>query len=168
MALRKEPLFDVAIPGQGLTAELGSRPWQQPPAIATVDEAIEYYTDRLTDDAAVEQIIDILEMGVPVANAANALQLGAVMEGVHSVDVGILVMPVIMELMMYIGDVEGIEYDKGTEKRTESKVSSSKIAKATQDLKKKMVEKDTEQEIAEEPEVEEVEEKPQGLMARRK
>ena len=50
MALREEPLFDVPIPGQGLTAELGSRPWQNPPQLSTVDEAIDYYVERLTEE----------------------------------------------------------------------------------------------------------------------
>jgi hypothetical protein len=167
MAFREEPLFDVPIPGQGLTAELGSRPWQNPPQLSTVDEVIEYYTDRLTEESAIDQIVDILEMGVPIANVANALQLGAVMDGVHSVDVGILVLPVIIELMMYIGDSADIEYETGLKKSTEDGVSDAKIAKAAHNLKKKMAEKGSEPEKVEEPETIE-EEEPTGLMSRRK
>lgn len=166
MAFREEPLFDSPIPGQGLTAELGSRPWQNPPQLSTVDEAIDYYTERLTDESAVDQIVDILEMGVPVSDVATTLQLGAVMDGVHSVDVGILVIPVIIELMMYIGDAAEVEYETGLSKTADDGVSDAKIAKAASSLKKKMAEKQSEPEKVEEPVDDEKE--PAGLMARRK
>jgi hypothetical protein len=166
MAFRDEPLFDIAIPGQGLTAELGSRPWQTPPQLTTVDETIEYYTERLTDEGAIDQIVDILEMGVPISTLAHTLQLGAVMDGVHSVDVGMLVTPVIIELMMYIGDTAEVEYETGLKKSAEDGVSDAKIAKAANSLKKKIKEKDIAIEDTEEPEEDEKE--PVGLMARRK
>ena len=35
--------FDAPIPGESLTAELGSRPWQSPPQFATVEQALDYY-----------------------------------------------------------------------------------------------------------------------------
>ena len=165
MALREEPLFDVPIPGQGLTAELGSRPWQNPPQLSTVDEAIDYYVERLTDESAIDQIVDILELGVPIANVANALQLGAVMDGVHSVDIGILVIPVIIELMMYIGDTSDVEYTTGLNKKAEDGVSDAKIAKAASKLKNKIKETDAASEKMNEPA--DNEEEPKGLMTRR-
>ncbi len=36
----REPSFNAPIPGQAMTAELGSRPWQRPPLYTTVEEAI--------------------------------------------------------------------------------------------------------------------------------
>jgi len=166
MALREEPLFDVPIPGQGLTAELGSRPWQNPPQLSTVDEAIDYYVERLTDESAIEQIADILELGVPIANVANALQLGAVMDGVHSVDIGILVIPVIIELMMYVGDISDVEYTTGLNKKVEDGVSDAKITKAANKLKNKIKEADSAPDKIDE--AEDDEEEPKGLMTRRK
>ena len=41
MAFRTTPNFDVPIPGQSLTAELGARPWQTPPEFPTI-EAVSY------------------------------------------------------------------------------------------------------------------------------
>ena len=69
-----EPLFDAPIPGQGLTHELGGRPWQSPPQYSTVDEAVDYYTSRLSTPEATSQIIDILKMGIPVTSLANTGQ----------------------------------------------------------------------------------------------
>jgi len=84
------------------------------------------------------------------------------MEGKHSLDVGILILPILMESMMLIADKAGIEYDSGLEDDT--KLGSNELAAqvvssmATEPLQK-------EEETPEEPAAEE--EKPVGLMARR-
>ena len=103
-----EELFDAPIPGMSLTHELGDRPWQTPAQFPTVDEAIEYYMSSMTSEEFMEQLIDIMGMGVPVTTIANSLQLGSVMEGKHSVDVGLLVVPLLIELIMMLGDSAGI------------------------------------------------------------
>lgn len=43
MAELSKSTFDYPIPGQGMTAEVGSRPWQNPPQYTTVEEALEFY-----------------------------------------------------------------------------------------------------------------------------
>ena len=86
-----QPLLDGPIAGQSLTAEINGRPWLNPPqGLNTVDEAIEYYLDRMSTEEFTDQLVDVLEMGVPVTTLANTIQLGSVMDGVHSVDVGML------------------------------------------------------------------------------
>lgn len=111
-----QPKLDAPIPGQSLTAELGSRPWQQPAQYTTVEEALDYYIPRLQSDEVSKQLLDVLEMGIPVTTIANTMQLGSVMEGKHSVDVGMLILPVLVELIMLIGDTAGIKYTSGLEK----------------------------------------------------
>ena len=141
MAEMNEPSFDAPIPGMSLTAELGGRPWQSPPQYATVEQALEYYIPRLTADEVTDQLLDVLEMGVPVTTLANTMQLSGVMEGKHTVDVGVLIMPVIMEMISYIADTAGIEYDMGTDKP--KKVSETLVDKA---LPKLQEEEDKEEE----------------------
>tara|TARA_R110002153_G_scaffold39657_1_gene114063 strand:+ start:693 stop:1214 length:522 start_codon:yes stop_codon:yes gene_type:complete len=116
MAELPQPLFDAPVPGMAMTAELGGRPWQTPPQFTTVEEALDYYIPRLQSDEVSSQILDVLEMGVPVTTVANTMQLGSVMEGKHSIDVGMLIIPVLMELIMLVADTAGIEYESGTEK----------------------------------------------------
>ena len=164
MTERNEPLFDAPIPGMGLTHELGARPWQSPPQYATVDEAIEFYLSRMSTDEVNDQILDVLEMGVPVASLANTMQMANVMEGKHSVDVGILVLPVIMEMMMLIADSAKIEYETGLDDPNKLKTRPSLVAK----LKKKL-EDDNDKEEPEKSEKDEQEddkEEPKGLMVR--
>jgi len=79
-------------------------------------------------------------------------------------------MPVLMEMMAYIGDDADISYVIGDEAETNSdKISSSKIALAMKSMKKRLpeaLENADEQEVVEVPEEEEVS-MPSGLMSRR-
>ena len=123
-----EQSFDRPIPGMCITFEVGSRPWQTPPEITTVEQATNYYVERMNTDQFKAQLVDVIEMGVPLATLANTIQLASVMEGVHSVDVGMLVMPVIMELIMYIAEEQGVKYTIGLEK--DKKLRSTLIESA--------------------------------------
>ena len=111
-----QPKLDAPIPGHSLTKELGSRPWQQPAQYTTVEDALDYYIPRLESEEVTDQLLDVLEMGIPVTTVANTMQLGSVMEGKHSVDVGMLVLPVLVELIMLIADSAKVEYTSGLEK----------------------------------------------------
>ena len=160
-----EPLFDAPIPGQSLTAELGGRPWQSPAQYSTVDEAIEYYMSRMATDEFADSLLEVMEMGIPLTTMANTIQMSSVMEGKHSVDVGMLVMPMLIEMMMLIGDSAGVEYDNGLTELKDDTTKDAVLDNVRRKLKEKIGEKE------ETPEVEDVEEEmeePTGLMARRK
>ena len=156
-----EESFNRPIPGQNLTAELGSRPWQNPPQFSTVEETIDYYIGQITNDAFTKSLIHTLKTGVPMTTIVNSIQTVGVMEGKHSLDVGILIIPVLMEAIMLIADKAGIEYDSGLD--DDAKLGSSELAA---EVISNMTAGKMEEETSEEPVVEE-EEKPIGLMARR-
>ena len=158
-------MFDAPIPGMSLTHELGARPWQSPPQYTTVDEAIEYYLERMSTDEFMDQMTDVLEMNVPVTTLANTVQLAGVMDGKHSVDVGMLVMPLLMEMIMLIGDNAGVNYDSGLTNAPDNTTKDTLIEAVRKEMQEKI--KET-KEVSEEPKQEEIEEKPKsGLMARR-
>jgi len=171
----QEPMLDAPIAGQSLTAELGGRPWQQPPQYATVEQAIQYHVPRLINPEVLDDIMNVIETGIPLTLIAQSLQGGAVMQGKHSVDVGILITPVLMETLAYLAEEQGVEYNMGTELQTDDTPSESAIALALKKLRKER-EKLSETPVVEEPSVEpmpeetmEMEEPPQegGLMSRR-
>jgi hypothetical protein len=160
-----EEIFDAPIPGMSLTHELGARPWQQPSQFSTVDEAIEYYMASMTTEEFMDQIIEVLELGVPVTSIANSMQLSSVMEGKHTVDVGMLVVPILMELIMLLGDSAGIDYETGLTNPDKGKPRNSALAKYAMEYKKKLNKVDTEElKKDEESDIEE----PKGLMVRKK
>lgn len=166
--LTEEPIFDRPIAGQSLTAELGSRPWQTPPQYSTVDEVLDFYMESMSSEDFMLQAVDILEMGIPVTTLANTIQMANVMEGVHSIDTGMLALPVIMEMLMLLGDSAKIEYDKGLEEKN-PKTRDSLLAKFASQYKEVLDETDLEATIKnDDDEVQqEIKEEPSGLMARR-
>lgn len=162
--------LDYPIPGQGMTAEVGSRPWQNPPQYTTVEQALEFYIPRLVSDDVYESLLDSMELGIPLTVMADSMQSTAVMQGLHTIDVGILAMPVIIEMLAYIGDDAGIEYNLGMDKPIdEDKISDTKIALAMKRMRERLPQKlDDREEMPEEPEaMEEDTQQPSGLMARR-
>ena len=170
----QEPSFNAPIAGQGLTGKLGNFPWQQPPQFNTVEETSQYYIQRVTDKQFVDDFLDTMELGVPLTTIANSLQISGVMQGIHNIDVGMLVTPVIMEILAYIGDMYDIEYNMGTELDTDDKPSGNAVALALRKVKKKLKEDDLEKAKPEETiEPEQTEEGEEGepvmiaLMARR-
>ena len=167
MVMRKdEPSFSVPIPGQSLTAPLGGRPWQSPPQYATVEEALDYYLPRLANDEVIAQLMDTLEMGVPVTVIANTMQLASVMEGKHTVDVGMLVVPVLIEMILYLAEQNDVEYVMGDDKP--QKVRKTLIDKAVLKLED-LQEKGSDEKLESLEAVDEVkeEQKVVGLMGRR-
>jgi len=163
--------FDRPIPGMGMTAELGGRPWQTPPTYTTVEEASDYYVERMSNPAFREQLIDVMEMKIPLTTLANTIQLASVMEGLHSVDVGMLMIPILVETMMLIGDSAEVKYVTGMEESKGERPAM--INKIINDMKLKQGEDEDMpmEEAIEEPMQEDeempMEEEPKGLMARR-
>lgn len=165
----EERSFDAPIPGQALVAELGGRPWQTPPKLTTVDEAIDYYMERMSSEEFMDELVEILESGIPVAVIANTIQLANVMDGLHSIDVGMLVLPIIMEMMMFIGDSAGIKYNTGMEE-DRKEITDGKISKAVSSFKRD-IQKREKSSAAKKPEEENIKTEEvkimSGLMSRR-
>lgn len=161
-----EQSFDRPIPGMGMTFEVGSRPWQTPPELTTVEQATDYYVERMNTDAFKGQLVDVMEMGVPLATLANTIQLASVMEGVHSVDVGILMIPIIVELLITIADSQGAKYQTGMEGMENERATAPN--RIISDIMRERNMKEEEMPMEETQEmVQEEQMQPMGLMARR-
>jgi len=164
------PMLDAPTPGMSLTAPLGDRPWQKPPQLPTAEQALSFYVERLTADEQVPKMLDLLEIGIPVDTLVDTIQLGGVMEGVHSVDVGIIISPALSELISQIATKAGVEHKLEGEEVDPDAASQTEIALQ---LKKLQEQKENGLDLTEEineniEQVEEMpEEAPSGLMARR-
>tara|TARA_R100001463_G_scaffold48299_4_gene97371 strand:- start:573 stop:1079 length:507 start_codon:yes stop_codon:yes gene_type:complete len=163
---RKEPTFDAPVPGTGMTHEVGARPWQQPAQYTKIDEVAQLYVAQMQDEVFMENTLNLLETKMPVTMIANAIQTANVMNGVHSIDVGVLSLPIIMEMIMLIADTEGIEYVTGTERNIEAELQDSSIQAAIQQVEDETRMAREEEPIQEEEQVE-MENMSTGLMARR-
>ena len=58
--------FDAPIPGQGLIDEPENYPWEHPPQFTDPDEAADFVWDRLHRPEFMEQVIAMLDAGIPV------------------------------------------------------------------------------------------------------
>jgi len=163
---RKEPVFDLPVPGMGMTHELGARPWQQPAQYTTIDDVAQLYVAQMQDESFTEQALNLLETKMPVTMIANAMQTTNVMNGVHSIDTGILALPIIMEMIMFIAESDGVEYISGTERDIEAEIEDSSIQAAIQKVEDEDTMTGNEQPIMEEQQMAE-DAMPTGLMARR-
>jgi|TARA_R110000803_G_scaffold68516_2_gene130428 hypothetical protein len=166
-----KPFLNGPVPGQSLTAELGARPWQQPAKYTNVEDALEFYADKLTDPKLNDSLLDALETGMPVTSLAEVIVQASAMEGLHTVDVSIMLLPIIMELIAYVGDEAGVKYNMGVDiELDEDVISEDRIAMAMNRIKDKMPDDDEEDEpleIPDEPMAEgDAGEQPNGLMAR--
>lgn len=97
-------------PGISWTAEPRSRPWSNPPKLVKVSEIAQGYIDNLSTPSAINNALGAIETGVPLAALANALMLASVASGVHTIDAGILVTPVIIEMLVTLAEIHGVEY----------------------------------------------------------
>jgi len=170
---KNAPAIDAPIPGQSLTAPVGDRPWQRPPRFPTAEGALSFYIERITQERQTDQLLDLLELGVPVDSLVDTLQLGGVMEGLHSVDVGIIISPALAEVVSKMADAAEIDYTLTSEEIADTLPTKSDIALGIRHLKDRqngVTLIDEQEEMPQEEDamsVEEPEEKPMGLMARR-
>ena len=154
-------LFNAPIPGQSLTAELGSRPWQKPPQLPTVEEVINYYSDKFLEPKVSADLVTMMSDDIPITVIVDSTMLANVMEGKHTIDVGMLVAPFLVEMCSFLGDEAGIEYTTGLEEEEDNSVVDTVAARQVMSEFKSEVGQDTPTEEEEAPEPVK-----SGLMAR--
>lgn len=164
--------FQAPIPGQSLTTAPGSMPFERPPEITDPEEAIQMHLTRLNEPEMTEDILDMLELDVDIRTLTEGILRSAVAEGIHSIDVSLVVAPVLHEFIRLTADREGIDYEEGlVDKEQESqKKKAVSIAKAEKYLRKFSSEKPEEKPMettAKEPMESSEEIEPQGFMKRR-
>ena len=182
--------LEAPIPGQSLTDQPKNWPWENPPEMADPDEVTKYYINRLADEEVMDDLSILFGGDMPVAPFVKTLLTTGVMNGLHSVDVSLVVSPVIHEFIKASMTTYGIEVRDDIEdpeeklKERERKRLSLAIELAVADAKGKegdagldllktlqgTLQEETdevpqEEEMEDEMEVSEMAE-PQGLMAR--
>tara|TARA_R110001592_G_scaffold329757_1_gene611662 strand:+ start:852 stop:1358 length:507 start_codon:yes stop_codon:yes gene_type:complete len=165
MAFSEAPNFDAPIPGQGLTSESGSRPWQSPPEYSTLEEGMDFYISRLVEPKMAARLLDIIETGVPLTALAETLTLGGVMQGLHTVDVGILINPILVELMEGLAKNAKVSYVVG-DADTQETPDASMLNKVMTNLSS-MDQEVLEEAMSENEEQEDTLAEPKGLMSRK-
>jgi hypothetical protein len=101
--------FDAPISGQSLTDEPGNYPWEHPPKTTDPEAALNKFWDRLTDPEVAEEMIIMMEAGVPIEALARILTFTGFAEGEFTPDVGFLTIEPLMKMLAAIGMRAGVK-----------------------------------------------------------
>ena len=167
--------FDRPIPGQSLTGEPKNNPWEQPAKFSDLEDVTKFYVLRVSQDEVMDDFAALAQAGISLKAIVTSLISMGNIRGIHTVDAGMLVAPV---LHQYIKSVltamnvevkdDDIDYQKQAEEKELERFQmlAMKYLKdnpANEDpgkeLIKEMVEEQPEEEMT-------PEEKPRGLMAK--
>jgi|TARA_B110000977_G_scaffold191394_1_gene263473 hypothetical protein len=130
----------MIIPGQSLTAEPKNAPYENPPEINTEEGAVMWHLERLLEDDRLESLSDTLELGVDVVSLTEGLLRGAVLDGIHSIDISLVIAPVIHEFIASTAVKLGLDFEEGlpddSKERTSIKyqINSRKARKMLDEL----------------------------------
>jgi len=180
-------MFDRPPAGYSLTQEPKGAPFENPPEMNDPAEAARYHLNRLSDPELMEDAMFFLEQGVDIMSLVQGILRGAVMQGQHSIDVSLIIAPVLHEFIKQAADVTDTPYEEGFDDK-----ESKAVIKYTRDVtraksmldkldikpdapqedmpeRSMIVDDDSEDEVMEmmEENLEEIEkEKPMGLMSK--
>lgn len=142
--MANEMFLTAPVPGQSLTVEPGSVPWEQPPQYVTVDDVASFYSDKLDNAEAIFELMSLLEKGTPILTVVNTMIKASIMKGYHTVDTGFLVTPVIVEIIKTLADLNDVPYKVSAEDTAKERTVSPAIIKQLIDEAKSKVEKSPE------------------------
>ncbi len=159
----------MIFPGQSLTAEPKNAPYENPPQYSTPEDGLEYHLERLSDADKADALLDALELGMDVVTITEGLLRGAVLQGVHSVDVSLIIAPVLHEFINRAAKKSGIDYDEGfpdeTKERAavEYELDNIRASKIVADFEE---EGEVEEGVLDDTSEDKVKDEPKGLMSR--
>jgi len=183
-------MFSTAIPGQSLTSEPKNSKWENPPRMVSPEEALLWHLKKLRKPKSMEAAAGMMALGIDILTLTEGVLRAAVAEGEHSIDVSMIIAPVIHEHIKGIGDAVGIDYKEGFDEEDQEEFDLNEVSLSLhkKEAKKILAEIDEERGVdlseLEEPQVsmeedmseeepmdvqieEPQEEKPMGLMSRR-
>jgi hypothetical protein len=155
-----EPKFgDVAVtvpPGVSWTDPPKGRPWSQPPKLTKLYDVANHYLGVMSSVDIANELLDALETEVPLSSIAEGLMLTNVSRGMHTLDAGILVLPVIIELLETVAEVNNIKTVKFASELSKNTVAPKRVVQ--------QVMQQVKESVTPSAEIDE----PAGLMARKK
>jgi hypothetical protein len=95
--------FDTPVPGQSLTDTPGNYPWEHPPRFTEADEAADHLWNRMSEPEFAEQIIAMLDAGVPVEAIGRTVLFGGFLKGTFNPDVAFIIAEPVMKMIATIG-----------------------------------------------------------------
>lgn len=113
-------MFTAVQPLYSLTQDRRKYKFSQPPQLTDFDEIVEFYIERVSRENVLDDILFLLEGGMPLDNLTKLLVRLIVSEGIHSIEKGFLVRPILFEYLKGLADDAGIEYKEKFSNKSET------------------------------------------------
>ena len=120
----KIAIFDQPIPGQSSCGEPKNNPWEQPAEMSDVEEITKYYINNMANDDVIDDLAAVCQAGLSLKPIVDTIVSVGNMNGLHSVDAGMLVKPVIHEFLKQAITSTGVKVEddgKDYQKEAEEK-----------------------------------------------
>jgi len=163
--------FDGPIAGQSLTDEPGNYPWEHAPQYTDPEELLDSMYDQLTSGKMAEQIIAMLDAGVPVEAIVRTMTFSGFMQGKYTPDVGFMIIEPLMKIVSAIGiragiselklSLEDLSNNKFLKDMAELKAANSQLQGITKDIQEDISEQSQGSGLMAKPMPAEEEEQPQ-------
>ena len=101
--------FDAPVPGQSLTDKPGNYPWEHPPQFTNTSEAADFVWDKLTQPQFAEQVIAMLDSGIPVEAIGRIIIFSGFIEGKWTPDVAFIIAEPVMKMIAAMGIQGGVK-----------------------------------------------------------
>ena len=131
--------FDAPVPGQSFTDKPGNYPWEHSPQYTDTSEAADYVWDRLSQPEFAEQVIAMLDAGIPVEAIGRIIIFAGFTEGKWTPDVAFIIAEPVMKMIAAVGIHGGVKkFRMSMQDLTNDKQmqSISKIKKSKQEFEK--------------------------------
>jgi hypothetical protein len=151
--------FEAPIPGQSLTGELGSKPWEQPAKYDTVEDTLDFYLERLSNMDLSMGLFEAIDDGLPVTTAVDLLLASGNMDGLHTMDVATLAAPVLAEFVVAV--CEKLDLNFSMEGEESKKIDKAQLDKVMSEISYDYMSPEEEEEAVEEEPIQLM-----GLMSR--
>jgi len=101
--------LQAPIPGQSLTDTPRNYPWERPPQMVDFEEVTLHYIKRLANKDTMDDLAVLFDGGMPIGPFVEAMTTLGVSEGLHNIDVKLIVSPVIHEFIKQAMQEYGID-----------------------------------------------------------
>ena len=101
--------FDRPIPGQSLTTEPRNNPWEQPAEMSDIEDVTKFYIQRIANQDVIDDLSAVCQAGISLKPIVESIVTSGTMRGIHTVDAGMLVAPIIHEFLKQAITSQGVE-----------------------------------------------------------
>ena len=129
-------MFSAPIPGQSLTSEPKNSPWENPPLMTDPEEALLWHIEQFENPEKVKGVGGLLILGLDLVTLTEGILRSAVAKGQHSIDISLIIAPIVHEYLKGIADASGIEYVEGLEDEDEMDLSVVEMSLREREAKK--------------------------------